>query len=81
MTRLTELALFLDPFCATLTSGLMVLASWVVLKTQLVSSASAEVTFLNKWGNHGRILGVTYIRHGANGERSNAGIWKGFQHV
>ena len=48
MTRLTELALFLDPFCATLTSGLMVLASWVVLKTQLVSSAAAEVTFLNK---------------------------------
>ncbi len=38
---------------ATLTSGFLFLAFLVALKTQLVSSASAEVTFLNTWGSEG----------------------------
>ena len=44
---------FVDTFRAMLTSGLMVLASLVVLEMQLISSASAEVTFLNSWGSFG----------------------------
>ena len=39
---------------ATLTTGLMVLASLLVLETQLISSESAEVTFLNSWGGRGQ---------------------------
>ncbi len=38
---------------ATLTSGFLFLAFLVALQTQLVSSASAKVTFLNKWGSGG----------------------------
>ena len=44
---------FADTFRATLTSGLLVLGSLVILQTQLINSASAEVTFLNKWGSPG----------------------------
>ena len=40
-------------FRATLTSGLLVLVSLVILQTQLINSASAEVTFLNTWGSEG----------------------------
>ena len=47
---------------AMLTSGLMVLASLVVLQTQLVSSASAEVTFLNKWGSSGSSLTLAQLQ-------------------
>ncbi|MDP7290333.1 MAG: hypothetical protein QGH94_20290 [Phycisphaerae bacterium] len=32
---------------ATLTSGLLLLALLVILQTQMISSVSAEVTFLN----------------------------------
>ena len=39
---------FADTFRATLTSGLLVFVSLVILQTQLIRSASAEVTFLNK---------------------------------
>ena len=44
---------FADTFRATLISGLLVLGSLVILQTQLINSASAEVTFLNKWGSSG----------------------------
>ena len=40
-------------FRATLTSGLLVLGSLVILQTQLINSASAEVTFLNSLGDGG----------------------------
>ena len=53
MSRLTVLTSLLDTFRATLTSGLMVLASLVIMETQLVSSAFAEVMFLNSWGSTG----------------------------
>ncbi len=46
---------FADTFRATLTSGLLVLGSLVVLQTQLINLASAEVTFLNKWGSSGTL--------------------------
>ena len=38
---------------ATLTGRFMILAFLIALQTQLVSSVSAEVTFLNKWGGYG----------------------------
>ena len=42
-----------SPAPATLTGRFMVLAVLVALQTQLVSSVSAEVTFLNTWGSYG----------------------------
>ena len=53
MRRVILSASFADTFRGTLTSGLLVLGSLVVLQTQLINSASAEVTFLNKWGSEG----------------------------
>ena len=53
MRRVILLVLFADTFRATLTSGLLVLGSLVILQTQLSNSASADVTFLNKWGSLG----------------------------
>ena len=48
MRRVILSVSFADTFRATLTSGLLVLGSLVILQTQLINSASAEVTFLNK---------------------------------
>ena len=53
MSRLSVLTSLLDTFRAMLTSGLMVLASLVIMEIQLINSAFAEVTFLNKWGSPG----------------------------
>ena len=53
MRRVILSVSFADTFRATLTSGLLVLGSLVILQTQLINSASAEVTFLNKWGSFG----------------------------
>ena len=53
MRQVTVSTSLVNTVHAMLASGLMVLASLVVLQTQLVSSASAEVTFLNKWGSYG----------------------------
>ena len=53
MRQVTVSTSLVNTVHAMLASGLMVLASLVVLQTQLVSSASAEVTFLNKWGSAG----------------------------
>ena len=53
MRRVILSVSFADTFRATLTSGLLVLVSLVILQTQLINSASAEVTFLNKWGSNG----------------------------
>ena len=53
-----------DAFRAVLMSGLMVLASLAVLETQFISSASAEVTFLNKWGSEGSGDGQFYFPRG-----------------
>ena len=53
MRRVNLSVSFADTFRATLNSGLLVLVSLVILQTQLISSASAEVTFLNKWGSQG----------------------------
>ena len=53
MRRIILSVSFADTFRATLTSGLLVLGSLVILQTQLINSASAEVTFLNTWGNYG----------------------------
>ena len=36
-----------------LTSGLMVIASLVILQSPMIRPASAEITFLNKWGENG----------------------------
>ena len=51
MRRVILSVSFADTFRATLTSGLLVLGSLVILQTQLINSASAEVTFLNTWGS------------------------------
>ena len=51
MRRGTLSVSFADTFRATLTSELLVLGSLVVLQTQLINSASAEVTFLNRGSN------------------------------
>ena len=48
MRRVILSVSFADTFRATLTSGLLVFVSLVILQTQLIRSASAEVTFLNK---------------------------------
>ena len=53
MRRVILSVSFAATFRATLTSGLLVLVSLVVLQTQLINLASAEVTFLNKWGSQG----------------------------
>ena len=53
MIKVTVLTSLVNNVRATLTRGLLVLASLVVLQTQMISSASAEVTFLNKWGSFG----------------------------
>ena len=53
MRRIILSVSFADTFRATLTSGLLVLGSLVILQTQLINSASAEVTFLNTWGSEG----------------------------
>ena len=53
MRRVILSVSFADTFRATLTSGLLVLVSLVILQTQLINSASAEVTFLNTWGSEG----------------------------
>ena len=53
MRRVILSVSFADTFRATLTSVLLALVSLVVLQTQLINSASAEVTFLNTWGSEG----------------------------
>ena len=53
MRRVILSVSFADTFRATLISGLLVLGSLVILQTQLINSASAEVTFLNTWGSEG----------------------------
>ena len=53
MRRVILSVSFADTFRATLTSGLLVLGSLVILQTQLINSASAEITFLNTWGGSG----------------------------
>ena len=52
MRRVILSVSFADTFRATLTSGLLVLVSLVVLQTQLINSASAEITFLRPWKHY-----------------------------
>ena len=53
MRQVTIPAAWGSTVLAILTGRFMVLAVLVALQTQLVSSVSAEVTFLNTWGSFG----------------------------
>ena len=72
MRRVILSVSFADTFRATLTSGLLVLGALVILQTQLINSASAEVTFLNKWGGYrsddGEFIGAHDIALSGTGQ-------------